>query len=100
MTTTRTENPYPHLPEPAGAVKVFDWETSPGSDRPTHRYFVNAVRRAGQAEVLIEGTQWATGAVEGCLSLYGADADNMDTATARQLAAALIAAADEIYRLT
>jgi hypothetical protein len=59
------------------------------------------MRRAGRAEIMVDGTQWADGTVERCLTVHGVDCDdNMPTDTARKIAAALIEAADEIDGLT
>ena len=59
------------------------------------------MRRVGRAEIMLDGTQWPDGTVERCLTVHGVDTDGtMPTDTARQIAAALIEAADEIDGLT
>jgi hypothetical protein len=94
---TVTTNPYPDAPIPAGATRVYDWydlDTEPA------RYFagprrVIARHKRNHTLVLVDGTQWADGRIERIISL---DDDNLTVDQARQLAAALLEAADEVDR--
>jgi hypothetical protein len=50
---------------------------------------------------LIHGTQWTDGRVQRCLTVYGVDTESgMPTDVARNIAAALMAAANEADGLT
>jgi hypothetical protein len=84
---------------PAGAVRTYEWDDT---DTPTpSRHWMGTVRRVGDAEIILDGTQYSDGRVERCLTVHGVDTDGtMPTDTARQIAAALIEAADEIDGLT
>jgi hypothetical protein len=102
MTTIHTENRYPNIPPPAGAVTVYEWDAPRPftADLPS-RYFVGTRRRVGRVEILVDGTQWVDGRVELSLTVHGVDNDkNIPTDTARKIAAALTEAADEIDGLT
>jgi hypothetical protein len=98
MTTIHAENPFPSVPHPAGAITVYEWEDPrPFCAALPNRYFVGTRRQAGRVEILIDGTQWSDGRTELSLTVHGVDCDeNMPTDTARNVAAALIEAADEI----
>jgi hypothetical protein len=88
------------VPDPAGAKMVYEWSDA---DSPHAFRQFNGITRTVESkpgdtiDVVIRGLQLADGTVEerGIL-IYGAPDDNMATAEARRLAAALIAAADEI----
>jgi hypothetical protein len=94
----------PDIPIPAGAVEVDDW-VSEGDVR--FRYFVGRswiVRRGAPSvpeldyfEVMTDGTQHADGRVERVLRL---DDGRITVEEARELAAALTAAADEVEMLS
>jgi hypothetical protein len=100
-----TSTHSPDVPVPAGAVEVYDWaddneppwvltdQTNPNANR----YFTGSswtVDRAGrEMRVFIDGLQHANGRVERNIVI---DGDAFTIAEARQLAAALIAAADEV----
>jgi hypothetical protein len=110
MTTIRTENPYPNVPLPAGVHLVEDW-VDIGSDSPS-RYFEGLhriVERRGPdrgakpIHVYIAGAQTPDGRLEPIeivVHQLHADEPIMSAATARQLARALMAAADDFDRIT
>ncbi len=104
---TTATNPYPHLPFPAGAIKAR-WE-DPGTPN-AYRYFEGrrwvVDRRDDRAsseeiEVYVAGTQAPDVTVAREVVVHELHADDAITPTqARQLARALIAAADEVDELT
>ena len=96
---------YSDVPAPAGAIRVDDWnETRDGSAAFRYfdgtRYAVQAGLQDGvnDAKVAISGTQHPDGRVERCIRIY-ADDSELKGAQAREVARALIAAADELDRL-
>jgi hypothetical protein len=104
---THTENPFPNVPHPFGACSVADW-IDVNSDSPS-RYFEGTRRvvdcRDERLEVCADGIQRADGSVEGAITVNG-DSSMFErlilasSAEARELAFALMAAADEYDRLT
>jgi hypothetical protein len=101
MTTTTT----PDVPLPDGAVRVYQWDPPAVTGYPCgSRYFVCTSRRitvdepgtastGGAFEVSIDGTQWSDGRIDRCISMNDSE---LSPSQARQLAAALSAAADEV----
>jgi hypothetical protein len=83
------------VPVPAGAVTTYEWDDT---HTPTpSRYWSGTRRRVGRAEILLDGTQWADGRIDRCLTVYGVNTDqNMPADTARKIAAALMQAANEL----
>jgi hypothetical protein len=110
MTTIHIiENPFPNVPLPAGAHLVEDW-VDVGTDSPS-RYFegLHRVVERGAPDpgepihVYIAGAQTPDGRLEPIeivVHQLHADEPIMSAATARQLARALIAAADGFDGLT
>jgi hypothetical protein len=96
--TTTSADPFANVPYPAGAVRAYDWIDI---DTPNpSRYWAGTSLRVGDAEIAIDGTQWADGRVERRLTMH-ADTDlGMPTDAARNIAAALIAAANEVDGMT
>jgi hypothetical protein len=108
--TTTTENPFPNVPMPPGAVQVDDWCDSTNS---ATRYFEGPQRevewppsagdRPGKAiQVFVAGIQYADGRIDPDLVVHQLHSDYplKDAGAARQLARAIMAAADEFDRLT
>jgi hypothetical protein len=77
---------------PAGAVHTFAWQR----DSNWFRDFEGTTRRAGQARVHVFGRQQADGSSRRWIAVHGRYLDALDAAAARELAAALADAADEI----
>jgi hypothetical protein len=104
--TNMTENnPFAGIPRPAGAMRVCRWEDTETS-RP-YRYFVGSSwsvdmpGSGGELEIWIDGMQHHDGSVSRDIVVSDLDADHpLTLAQARQLAAVLIAAADEADELT
>jgi hypothetical protein len=100
--TTTTET-LANVPLPAGAVRVDDWYDT-GTAEPG-RYFVgsswvvernNHHNRDTDIMILVDGTQYCDGRVERIISV---DDDDLTISQARELAAALVAAADEAEQM-
>lgn len=95
---------FGHLAAPADATAVYHCgERTDG--RGWSREFCGTARRVAGVSLDIEGTQFADGAVERMLTVSVDDLPDsiggvLDTDQARQLAAALIEAADELDRLS
>ena len=97
---TSTSN-LTNVPLPAGADRIGGWydvdTSTPG------RYFAGSLQvierdnRDNDTLVLVDGTQWADGRIEQIISL---DDDDLTVEQARQLAAALTAAADEVEQMS
>jgi hypothetical protein len=99
---TATTPAYPDLPDPAGALLVDpDWQDS-GTNfyRPFHgtSWVVELPDSHVDASVKIAGFQYSGGQVE-CW-IHVDNAEGLFPAQARQLARALIAAADEVEKMT
>lgn len=93
MSTTTTAT----VAAPPDATRVSAWDDP--DDHAARRYFTGATRVAGPATVGLQGWQRRDGAVTS-RSIYldikpGPD-DELDPATARAIAAALMAAASEL----
>jgi hypothetical protein len=87
--------PFDHVAQPAGAVRTFDWQL----DGNWFRDFEGTTRRSGQARVQISGRQQADGSTRRWIAVHTRHLDALGPAAARDLAAALTDAADEIERL-
>jgi hypothetical protein len=99
-----TANPYPNVPFPAGAVKVYDWhDTEYGIDH-AGRYFRGFTRVVDRDDdkdisVLVDGTQRPDGRSVRIITLIDGNTGALGSLTpglARQIAAGLVAAADEV----
>jgi hypothetical protein len=80
---------------PAGAVRTFGWQR----DSNWFRDFEGTKRCAGQARVHVFGRQQADGSTRRWIAVYTRRLDALNASAARDLAAALNDAADEIERL-
>ena len=96
--TQDTADPNPNVPSPVGAVEVYDWDLPEAS-----RYWVGTKRiidigqRADEIVVAIDGLQHADGRVERFVNVDQMHPDYPITPQqAREVAAALAAAADEL----
>jgi hypothetical protein len=87
--------PLDDVAPPAGAVRTFHWQL----DSDWFRDFEGTKRRGGQAHVQICGRQQADGSTRRWIAVHTRHLDALDAAAARELAAALTEAADEIQRL-
>jgi phage terminase large subunit-like protein len=99
-----TANPYPNVPAPVDAVSVFGW------DPDAIRYWVGSERTIhieqpyhDDIKVMIDGVQHSDGRVDRCIVVGQLRPDGrmiidepITSQQARDWAAALIAAADEI----
>jgi len=81
---------------PAGAVRSFPWQL----DKNWFRDFEGTTRRSGQARVHIYGRQQADGLSRRWIAVKAHHLDGLDASAARELAAALADAADEMERLS
>jgi hypothetical protein len=90
-----TAAPFDHVAQPAGAVRMFDWQL----DGNWFRDFEGTTRRAGQARVQICGRQHADGSTRRWIAVRTRHLEALEPAAARELAGALTDAADEIERL-
>jgi hypothetical protein len=79
------------VPAPAGAVTVDRWEHY---SHGWARHFTSGTVQAGPAAVTVHGLQHSDGDCRRWVSVRGAD--ELDTDQARELAAALAAAADTL----
>jgi hypothetical protein len=99
-----TANPYPNVPFPAGAVTVYDWhDTQYGIDHAGRYFcgFTRVVERDNDKDisVLVDGTQRPDGRSVRVITIIEGDREAIPSLTpslARQIAAALVAAADEV----
>jgi hypothetical protein len=100
-----TTNPYPDVPLPAGATKVYDWCDI--GHRDVFREFEGAsyiIDRDEEGdddrlEVVVLGNQKASGQLEGLhIKLYGGDGAELTAPRARRLGRALLAAEAELDR--
>ena len=102
-----TPDCHPDVPAPAGAVRLLPWESPAVSGHPGWvRYFDGTARTVAldnrDAEVTIEGTQWADDGRAGgwAVRVRGIDPDNpLTVEQARALGAALTAATVEVKEL-
>jgi len=88
--------PFDHVAQPAGAVRTFDWQL----DGNWFRDFEGTTRRGRQAHVQIYGRQQADGSTRRWIAVHSRHLNALDLTAARELAAALTDAADEIERLS
>lgn len=99
MTTPAAMNPYPNAPVPAGATNVDEWADVGKPD--AFRLFKGRVWEFSEFSVFVQGTQLADGSIEEIViktNLYLDD--DLSPRDARRVAAALIAAADDVDRMT
>ena len=87
--------PLDDVAPPAGAVRTFAWQL----DSNWFRDFEGTTRHARQARVQICGRQQADGSTRRWIAVRTRHLDALEPAAARELAAALTDAADEIERL-
>ncbi len=97
---------YSDVPRPADAVDVDDWDATnwddPEDGEGPVRCFSGTRRvvecnSSDDARVAIDGLQYADGRVERAIRI--SDAEDLTSGLAREIARALIAAADEMERL-
>ena len=104
--TINTDNPA-NVPLPAGCVRVYDWDPPEVTGYPTaSRYFVGTSRvvEVEQHEeditVTVDGMQWSDGRVERSILVDQTHPDDpLTPQQARELAAALVGAADEFEQM-
>lgn len=92
---------YRHVPIPAGANRVGAWQQwdEDGSHSRLWFGFSQSVSiSSGVFSAAVTGTQWSDGRLTRGVVLHGDD-DSMTANEARQLAGALVAAADELDAL-
>ncbi len=89
------EMPFDDVAPPDGAVRTFHWQL----DSDWFRDFEGTTRRCGQARVEICGRQQADGSTRRWIMVHSRYLNALDAVAARELAAALTEAADEIDRL-
>ncbi|MHC9294172.1 hypothetical protein ACRCUN_17045 [Mycobacterium sp. LTG2003] len=85
---------FGHVARPIGAAYVWHWEQDERSQ--WFRQFDGTRRVAGGFSVSIDGRQYPDGSVFRTIAVQGDEREEFDLAGARQFAAELIAAADEI----
>lgn len=88
--------PFDHVAQPAGAVRTFGWQL----DGNWFRDFEGTTRRGRQVPVHICGRQQADGPTRRWISVHTRHLNALDPMAARELAAALTDAAEEIERLS
>jgi hypothetical protein len=79
---------------PDGATWVGDWETYDGAGGLQARSVKWSEHDVGN--VAVDGRQWPDGTVDASVSLYVGDGAELNAGQARQLAAALLDAADAL----
>lgn len=103
-----TTNPLANIPTPAGAVRLKDWElgrTSADGTPNVYRGFTGTPRtvdcpeRDRDVAVGVTGLQRMDGNIRREVCVTEIDGPPLTPATARQLGAALIAAADEAEKM-
>lgn len=88
---------YADVTPPPEDGQHYPWEHD--GDGKWTRFFMGTTRKVGDdSAVSIMGNQSVDGNIERTINIDGSD-EGLDAATARQLAAALIEAADELERL-
>lgn len=88
----------PHLPAPPAGAVAGDWFDI--GDPDGHRMLTWSRHDVAQARVAVEGTQYVDGRLERRVTLYSDSCDvELSAAGARQLAAALLDAADALDAL-
>jgi hypothetical protein len=88
----------PTIPVPAGAT-ADEWNAITSAIGDTVRSLEWSRHDAAGIGVAVDGWQDSTGQVSRCISLYDTECKELTAEDARQLAAALIEAADELDRL-
>ncbi|UXA05967.1 hypothetical protein KXD96_24310 [Mycobacterium sp. SMC-2] len=88
--------PFDGVAPPDGAVRTFDWQL----DSNWFRDFEGTSRRCGRVRVQIYGRQQIDGSTRRWITVQTRHLNALDVTTARELAAALTDAADEIERLS
>jgi hypothetical protein len=88
--------PLDQITPPTGAVRTFGWQR----DSNWFRDFEGTMRRGGLVRVQICGRQEADGSTRRWITVHTRHLDALDAAAARELAAALTEAANEMERLT
>lgn len=91
-----TGMPFGDVAPPDGAVRTFDWQL----DSTWFRDFEGTARRGGPARVQICGRQQADGSTRRWIAVHTRHLAALDPPSARELAAALSEAADEMERLS
>lgn len=94
------------IPDPAGALTLYDWyvDTDEAGNPELVRAFrgshceIDTPGRGPGCQVWVYGMQHGDGAIE--RGIWVDNAEELSAATARQLARALISAADEIDRVS
>lgn len=94
--TAATSAPPGQIAPPTGAVRAFDWQL----DGRWFRDCEGTTRRAGPARVQIYGRQLADGSARWWIAVHSRHLGALDAAAARELAATLADAADEIEGLS
>ncbi len=89
---TTVAPPFNDVAPPAGAVHTFGWQR----DSNWFRDFEGTKRCVGQTRVHIFGRQQADGSARRWIAVYTRRLDALSAGAARELAAALNGAADEI----
>lgn len=85
---------FGHIATPPGAARCYHWDTEEG-----HRDFEGVTAEIGRAYLTVEGRQYADGRCERTIMLIRDDRHGgLSSAQARELAAALLNAADELDR--
>jgi hypothetical protein len=91
-------NPYPNAPVPAGATDVAQWDDVGKPD--AFRLFTGKVWYLSAYSVYVQGTQLADGSLEEIVIKTNLHTDDdLSPRDARRVAAALIAAADDVDRM-
>jgi hypothetical protein len=99
MTIPAAMNPYPNAPVPVGATNVDEWDDVGKPE--AFRLFKRKVWEHSAYSVYVQGTQLADGSVEEIVIKTNLHSDDdLSPRDARRVAAALIAAADEVDRMT
>lgn len=89
----------PNLPVPAGATAVEEWYAPTEFPEDFTRSLTWFERRLGKVGVSIEGAQFGDGHVDRYISVWQAENKELTPSEARELAAAVLEAADELERL-
>jgi hypothetical protein len=90
------DDPIPDLSPPPDATQLFEWTTDEGGP---FREFTGTTREVFGARISISGYQNSDGACHRWLGLHVTDIATLSPAQARELAAALQSAAEEVEQL-
>ena len=89
-------------PNPAGAMRIEDWDTRLGIDgcieETMFREFFGSLWPIGDVHVQVEGVEHGTGKIERWVAIHG-DTASLAPGVACELAQALAAAADEVEQM-